>query len=90
MAEEAFRDGLNNNAYWRGVHEIKATENWPPRFKAYIGHALYQQGKVEASCRAFREAEPHFARLISEIDTLKSHFDTADPTAKKLLVRDLA
>jgi len=25
----------------------------------------------------------------SEIDTLKSHFDTADPTEKKLLVRDL-
>jgi len=66
-AEDAFREGLTNPSYWQGEYGQKAKQTWPPLFRAYIGHALYKQGKVREALKQLEAAEPSFARLINQI-----------------------
>jgi tetratricopeptide (TPR) repeat protein len=66
-AEDAFREGLNNPAYWQTEYAAKAKEMWIPLFHAYLGHALYHQGKIDEAIQNYSIAEPSFDRLISQI-----------------------
>jgi tetratricopeptide (TPR) repeat protein len=67
-AEEAFRDGLANPAYWQTEYAIGAKDYYFPLFHAYIGHALYKQGKMQEALKEFQSAEPAFPRLMSKIE----------------------
>ena len=67
-AEEAFRDGLANPAYWQTEYAIGAKDYYVPLFHAYIGHALYKQGKMQEALKEFQAAEPAFPRLMSKIE----------------------
>jgi len=67
-AEEAFRDGLANPAYWQTEYAIGAKDYYVPLFHAYIGHALYKQGNMQEALKEFQVAEPAFPRLIGKIE----------------------
>ncbi len=44
-AEDAFREGLSSPAYWQTEYAVRAKTFYIPLFQAYLGHALFQQGK---------------------------------------------
>jgi tetratricopeptide (TPR) repeat protein len=66
-AEDAFRDALSNPAYWQTEYAVKAKTFYIPLFHAYLGHALFQQGKTDEAYQNYKIAEPSFDGMIQQI-----------------------
>jgi tetratricopeptide (TPR) repeat protein len=66
-AAEAFREGLSNPSYWQTEYAAKAKTTWIPLFHAFLGHALFHQGKTEEAYQNYSIAEPSFEGLMQQI-----------------------
>jgi len=66
-AEDAFREALSNPAYWQTEYAVKAKKIYTPLFHAYLGHALFQQGKTDEAYQNYNIAEPSFDGLMQQI-----------------------
>jgi tetratricopeptide (TPR) repeat protein len=65
QAEEAFRDAIENPAYWQTQYASPHRPMWTLTLRAYLANALFRQGKIEASIQNYSMTEPSFPSLIN-------------------------
>jgi tetratricopeptide (TPR) repeat protein len=64
-AEEAFREGMVNPAYFQTEYALPHRPMWILTFQAYLANALFRQGKLDEAIQNYSETEPSFPSLIS-------------------------
>ncbi len=63
-AEEAFRDAIENPAYWQTQYASPHRPMWTSTFQAYLANALFRQGKIDEAIQIYSITEPSFPSLI--------------------------
>ncbi len=63
-AEEAFREGMVNPAYFQTEYAAPHRPDWILIFQAYMANALFRQGKNEEAIQNYSAAEPFFSVRI--------------------------
>jgi tetratricopeptide (TPR) repeat protein len=64
-AEEAFREGMVNPAYFQTEYALPHRPEWILIFQAYLANALFRQGKIEEAIQNYSVTEPTFGSMIS-------------------------
>ena len=64
-AEEAFREGMENPAYFQTQYAAQHRPMWILNFQAYLANALFRQGKIDEAIQNYGMTEPSFPSLIS-------------------------
>jgi len=64
-AEDAFREGMVNPAYFQTQYAAPHRPEWILIFQAYLADALFRQGKIEEAIQNYSVTEPTFGSMIS-------------------------